>query len=304
VVTISWSEHTAPLHPVLMHGAEVSAPGSVGSGVGVATGDCEGADFAPHAAASSNEASRQTRMRAACQTAHTRGTGARGFLDAGARDPATGAVGRAAIVGRIVSTVRTLRGLVPFEIACVLAVVVIPLSEALPVALPLLVMASLSRWLRGRSWGELFAGGAERAVLGAAAGVVAAVVAAPLYGAFEAPAVEWWLAPVLRGGDVVQLAVVLALLAVTAIAMELALRGWLVERALELVAGAPALAIGLGAVAEALVTPGPVTARIGAGLFGAGLGALHVAGGRSVLAPVAARCAFVAGAVLVELVGG
>jgi hypothetical protein len=48
-------------------------------------------------------------------------------------------------------TPRELRNLVPFEVAAVLALAIAPLPEAMPVALPLLVVASLSRWLRGRT---------------------------------------------------------------------------------------------------------------------------------------------------------
>ncbi|HMG20028.1 MAG TPA: hypothetical protein VK607_01880, partial [Kofleriaceae bacterium] len=66
---------------------------------------------------------------------------------------------------------RELRGLVPFEIAAVLGLAIAPLPEALPVALPLLVVASASRWLRGRDWGQLVHGG--RAWVGAAAGLAA-----------------------------------------------------------------------------------------------------------------------------------
>lgn len=199
------------------------------------------------------------------------------------------------------STVRALRGLAPFEIACVLAVAVIALPETLPAGLPLLVVASMSRWLRGRSWGEVLDGGAQRAAIGAAAGAVAIAVAAPLYGAYDASSLAWWLAPVVRGGDVGQIALVLVVMVASEVAMELAMRGWIVERALELAPGSTVLPIFVGALAEAIVTPGPVAARLGAALFGVGLGALHVAAARSVLAPIAARCAFVAGAVLVEV---
>lgn len=40
--------------------------------------------------------------------------------------------------------------------------------------------------------------------------------------------------------------------------------------------------------------------RLGAGLCGLGLGAMYVAGGRSVLAPVLARGVFAGGAVVLE----
>src|SRR5689334_24731052 len=57
---------------------------------------------------------------------------------------------------------RELRGLVPFEVAAVLAVAIAPLPDAVPVALPLVAIASVSRWLRRRSWDELLATGGGR----------------------------------------------------------------------------------------------------------------------------------------------
>jgi hypothetical protein len=66
--------------------------------------------------------------------------------------------------------VRELRGLVPFEVAAVVALAIVPLPERLPVALPLLVVASVSRWIRGRSWGERVHGDGRTAAIGVAAG--------------------------------------------------------------------------------------------------------------------------------------
>jgi hypothetical protein len=92
----------------------------------------------------------------------------------------------------------------------------------------------------------------------------------------------------------------------SALAGELALRGWLVERVLELAEGDASrvdvrvLAVLAGAFAEAVVTPGEVAARLGAAGFGAALGWMYVAGGRSVVAPICARAAFVLGALLLE----
>ena len=50
----------------------------------------------------------------------------------------------------------------------------------------------------------------------------------------------------------------------------------------------------------ALVTDGDVTMRIGAGLFGLGLGWMYLAAGRSIVAPVCARLVFSLGAVVLE----
>jgi len=50
---------------------------------------------------------------------------------------------------------RELRGLVPFEVAAVLALAIVPLPDAVPVAAPLLALASASLWARGRTWGQI-----------------------------------------------------------------------------------------------------------------------------------------------------
>ncbi len=59
------------------------------------------------------------------------------------------------------------------------------------------------------------------------------------------------------------------------------------------------LAVLVGAIAEALLTPGNLTARIGAGAFGAGLGWMYVRAG--LMAPVAARLVFVLGGLALQL---
>ena len=59
------------------------------------------------------------------------------------------------------------------------------------------------------------------------------------------------------------------------------------------------LAVLVGAIAEALLTPGNLTARIGAGAFGAGLGWMYVRVG--LMAPMAARLAFVLGGLALQL---
>lgn len=187
----------------------------------------------------------------------------------------------------------------PLEITIVIAIAVFPFPEALSVGLPLAIAATLSRWVRGRTWGELMTGGRERVAIGALVGVAALVIAAVLFRRFDVAAVDWWLAPAARA-DVGRLAMALATVGAIAAAMELAMRGWIVERMLELSPGPAVLPIVTGGLAEAIVTPGPPTARIGAALFGIGLGALYVAGGRSLVAPVLARVTFAVGAVVVE----
>jgi hypothetical protein len=200
-------------------------------------------------------------------------------------------------------TPRELRNLVPFEVAAVLALAIAPLPEAMPVALPLLMVASVARWLRGRTWGELLHLGRGRAAasvgVGLAALAIALVAGTPFIELMSGRTVEWSAFPIVRGSPS-QLALVALIVIAMAIASELALRGWIVERVLELSPGPVVLPVLVGAFAESLVTPGDLASRIGAGVFGAGLGSLHVAAGRSVVAPICARIAFGLGAVTLE----
>ncbi len=198
---------------------------------------------------------------------------------------------------------RELRSIVAIEIAAVLAIAVIPFPAPITVAIPLLVVATLSRWIRGRSWAETFHGGRSHVMIGAFAGVVglgiALALGSPVIAALTQRSIEWSQFPIVRGNTTI--AVTMALfVAVTAIATELALRGWIVERVLELAPDQRVLAVLVGAVAEGIVTPGDLTARCGAGLFGFGLGWMYVAGGRSVTASLVARMCFVCGALLLE----
>jgi membrane protease YdiL (CAAX protease family) len=169
-----------------------------------------------------------------------------------------------------------------------------------PVALPLLVVASVARWLCGRSFGEHVRG--EHTAIGAGAGVAALVLGliagAPLVEAFAGGAVVWSDYPIVRGNPNALVAVLVIVVA-TAIASELVLRAWLVERVLEL-GGAVVPAIFVGAFAEALVTTGPLEARIGAFAFGAALGWMYVAAGRNVAVTISARLAFQVGVVVLE----
>jgi hypothetical protein len=198
---------------------------------------------------------------------------------------------------------RELRSLVPAEVAAVLAIAIAPLPEGLPVALPLVVAATIARWIRRRSWGELVHGSATGVWVGGLAGLAAlglAVLAGtPVIEAASARAIEWSAFPVVRG-NAQMFAMAALLVTATAIASELALRGWLLERMLELSPGPVTLPVFAGALAEAIVTPGDLAARAGAGLFGAGLGWMYVAGGRSLVAPVCARVAFALGALALE----
>ena len=176
-------------------------------------------------------------------------------------------------------------------------------SETLPSALPLFVAASIFRWSRGRGWGELGGGGGLRiaigAIVGAAALGLAIAIGTPVVEALSNRAVEWSQYGMVRG-NATQLAVFVIYVALAAVVAELALRGWIVERVLELSPGPPVLPILVGGIAEALLVPGGAGARIGAAIFGLGLGWFYVAGGRSIVAPLVARVVFCVGALLLE----
>ncbi|CAN5863119.1 hypothetical protein BH11MYX3_BH11MYX3_24550 [soil metagenome] len=193
--------------------------------------------------------------------------------------------------------------MVPFEIAAVIAIAAVPWPEGIPVGIPLVIVASVCLWMRGRSWIDVVKGGGNRAVIGAVAGLVAlgiaVILGTPAIEALARRGIEWSRFPIVRG-SFEQMAVVLVFVSVAAVAAELAFRGWLVERVLELSPGPPILPVMCGALAEAIVTPGDLAARLGAGLFGAGLGWMYVASGRSVVAPIMARLAFTGGAVILE----
>ena len=198
---------------------------------------------------------------------------------------------------------RAMRQLVPFEVVAILALALAPLPEMVPISLPLLVLATISKWIRGRDWAEVVHGGWFAAGIGAAVGLVALllalVIGTPVIEALANRAVEWSQWPIVRGSTM-QAVVVCMIVVASAFAAELALRGWIVDRLLELSPGPPVLPVLTGAIAEALVTPGSVAVRIGAGLFGIGLGTLYVAGKRSCVAPIVARIAFSLGAVVIE----
>lgn len=201
---------------------------------------------------------------------------------------------------------RELRSLVPAEVAAVLVVAFVPLPEAVPRALILFAAACASRWSRGRDWAEIAHGPPVFAAIGALAGAVALALAVaigtPVIEALTGRGVEWNQFPIVRGNSAGLFAVA-TVVAVSAIALELAVRGWLVERVLELAgdrADVRVLAVMGGGFADALVASGDFTARLGAGVFGIALGWMYLAAGRSVIAPACARAAFALGAVLLE----
>jgi hypothetical protein len=204
----------------------------------------------------------------------------------------------------VTSTAR--RELVPFEVAAVLGVAIAwtIASPGLPAAVPLVIAASASRYLRGGSWSELMRGGNDQLLVGAVAGgaalVVAVLVATPAVEAIADRSVEWSAFPVVRG-SAVRAGTVAVLVAALSVASELAMRGWIVERVAELSRrSSRVMPVLVGAIAEAAVTSGDAATRLGAAAFGAGLSWLYFAAGRSLTAPIAARVAFQLGAVLLE----
>ena len=137
------------------------------------------------------------------------------------------------------------------------------------VIVALLAVASVTMWLRGKSWTHVVKGPAVYAAIGAAAGlialVLALVVATPLVEGVTDWAVQWSTYPVARGSAAQAILVAI-----------------------------------VGAVGEALLAEGDVAMRLGAGVFGLGLGWMYIAGGRSVVAPLCARLVFSLGAVALE----
>src|SRR5262249_11972297 len=132
------------------------------------------------------------------------------------------------------------RGLVPFEVLAVLAAAVagpyLPESVPVPVVVPLLVVASFARWAVGRPL-LVVRGPALHAAIGAGAGLAALALAlavgAPAAEALTDRAVVWSAFPIVRGNPTMLVGVAVVV-AATAVASELVLRGWIVERVLEL----------------------------------------------------------------------
>jgi hypothetical protein len=198
------------------------------------------------------------------------------------------------------------RGLVPFEVAAVIAAAVIAATDLLdpiPVIVPLLVVASGARWACRKSFAAVTHGPASYIAIGAGAGLAALVlglaIGTPIAEALSGRAVVWGAYPLVRANPSVFFTFATVVAAV-AIASELVLRGWLVERVLEL-GGSAAMAVFAGALAEALLIPGPLEARFGGFAVGIGLGAMYIAAGRNVAVTIAVRLAFALGALVLEM---
>lgn len=196
-----------------------------------------------------------------------------------------------------------MRNLVPVELVALIAIALVPWPDPLPLAIPLVAAASIAMWVRGASWGDVCRADGTQAVVGVAVGIAALVLGlvagTPLVEALGARTVEWSANAAVRGNTAVAGGVVVYA-AMVALCMELALRGWVVDRVLGLAPGQTVLAVLVGAFAEAIVTPGDATVRIGAGVFGIGLGWMFVAAKRNVLAPMLARVSFAVVLVILE----
>jgi hypothetical protein len=196
-------------------------------------------------------------------------------------------------------------GAVLIEVAAVLVAAVVaawdpPPLGAVPVMLPLLVVASAMRWSCGKSFAAVTHARfiSIGALVGVAALALAVVLGTPFAEALSDRPVVWTAYPLVRGNAAAFLTFAVVVAAI-ALATELVLRGWIVERVLEL-GGSAGMAIFVGALAEALLQPGPLESRIGAFVVGLGLGQMFVAAGRNVAVPIAARVAFGLGALVLE----
>ena len=184
------------------------------------------------------------------------------------------------------------------ELVAIAAIAIAPVP--LPAACAL-VVASVSLWARGTSWFVAAPAPAELVPIGVVCGAIALVLALWIsepIAIVTGRAVEWTQYTIVRGSPqaFVMVAIVVG---AQAIAIEMALRGWLVPRVLEIAPrGGAALAIAASGLAEAAITPGHLMSRIGAYTLGAGSALLFVGAGRRLAAPIACRLTFELGAVL------
>lgn len=198
---------------------------------------------------------------------------------------------------------RPMHGLVPAEIAILVVVALLPLPDPIPVAIPLVVAASFAKWIRGASWTDVGSANGFHMLVGLGAGiaglVLGLVAGTPLVEALTSRGVEWSTNAVVRG-NFSMLGGVVIFTAMASLCMEAALRGWVVERVLEFAPSQTVLAILVGAFAEAIVTPGDFAVRIGAGVFGIGLGWMYVAAKRNLVVTIVARVTFTVVLVILE----
>jgi hypothetical protein len=185
------------------------------------------------------------------------------------------------------------------ELVAIAAIAIAPVP--MPAACALAV-ASASLWARGKSWFVTAPAPAELVPIGVVCGAIALAIALWIsepIAIVTGRAVEWTQYAVVRGSPQA-FVVVTVVVAAQAVAIEMALRGWLVPRVLELFPrGGAALAIAASGLAEAAITPGHVATRAGALVLGVGGAILFLGAGRRLAAPIACRVTFELGAVLI-----
>jgi membrane protease YdiL (CAAX protease family) len=186
-----------------------------------------------------------------------------------------------------------------------MALVVLVLVVGFPIStsIPLLVLASLSLWFRGKSWTDVgFSGGDDLplmivigVVLGTATMLATTWVVAPALEASGELAVELsYLAPLRGNTKLLPTAIVLTL--ATVFASEMVFRGWLIERIRERFddpAAGSGVAVFLSAVVYAwAISEGRQAGAVGGFTLGLGFGFLYLAGRRSLVLPIAFHGAF------------
>ena len=191
------------------------------------------------------------------------------------------------------------------EVAVLAVVPWLPLP--VPAAVPLLVLAALSLWLRGKGFAEVGLVATPRAWPHVAIGVVLGVAAFIASSALVGPAARLaglgvdfnHLPPVRDNGSVLLSALLLAWAG--AAAAEMVFRGYVLDRLAgdlrlssftAVLVGAALYGWALAAGQDPGQDPGSLARVAGAALMGVGYGALYFAAGRNLLLPIAFHGAF------------
>lgn len=195
----------------------------------------------------------------------------------------------------------------PLVIEVAVLAVVPWLELPVPAAIPLLVLASVSLWLRDKGFAQVGLVATPRAwphfaigvVLGVAGFVAASAVLGPA-GRFAGLAIDFNHLPPVRGNGAVLLSA-LVLAWASALAAEMVFRGYVLDRLLGDLRLSPIAAVVIAAVVYGWVLapgqdpgqdPGTIARFAGAALMGVGYGALYFAGRRNLILPIAFHGAF------------
>jgi hypothetical protein len=187
------------------------------------------------------------------------------------------------------------------ELAAVVVAAAASLRWPLVALIVVLAAGSVSRWARGKGWVEYGRPAAPMfTVAGAGLGLVAlagaVALASPALEALTTRSVDWTQLAAVRGNASVLLVAVLVV-AAQAVALELGLRRWLLERVHDLGARAHDAAV-VAAIAEGAITGGHLGTRLGAAMLGLGVGLVYVGGGRRLAPAIACRIALETGALV------